>query len=99
EELITTPEQFGRHWVQLTEGFCTRAGEVGGLLLRYETLTQPDFDLRTVETYLGFGLDAAAQNTSVGAAPPGMVSPEETARLARAVAPRASRLGYANPIA
>jgi hypothetical protein len=99
EELITTPEQFGRHWVQLTEGFCTRAGEVGGLLLRYEALTGPDFDSRTVETYLGFGLDAAAQKTSVGAAPPGNLVPEETARLARVVGPLASRLGYANPFA
>ncbi len=96
EELVTTPEQFGIHWLNLASGFCDRAEEVGGILIRYEALIEPGFDVRPLEEYLGFGLDLVARKIMVGASPPGVVSSDELVRLQEIVSPLAIRLGYAN---
>jgi len=97
EELITTPEQFGNHWRRLVEGFCGRAQETGGVLVRYEVAKGPDFNAKTLEDYLGFELDLAARKMTLGASPPGPLLPEEMDRLERVVGPLARDLGYANP--
>jgi hypothetical protein len=45
EEMITTPEQFGSHWLNLAGGFCNRFQDVGGLLVHYEKLADPLLNL------------------------------------------------------
>jgi len=98
EPLITTPEQFGSHWLKLAEGFCNRHREVDGLLLRFETFTKPDFDVKPLEQYLGFGLNLVAREKRVGASPAGPLSEDEMERLHKVVEPLAKRLGYLKPV-
>jgi hypothetical protein len=97
EELITTPEQFGSHWRALADGFRNRCQEVGGLVVRYESLKEPDFDTTPLEDYLGFSLDLLAQKVTVGASPQGVIPLEEMERLEKVVNPLADLLGYGNP--
>jgi hypothetical protein len=107
EELITTPEQFGQHWLSCAEGFCNRSHEVAGLLLRYEeladvaglllryeALADPRNDVDQVEEYLGFPVDRGARKMVLGASPGGTVLPEDLDRLQQVVEPLASKLGY-----
>jgi hypothetical protein len=96
EELILTPEQFGRHWVDLAAGFTDRWRDVAGKLLRYESLTDAAYDGAAFQDYLGFKLDAVAQKVMVGASPPGPLNPDELDRLEQIVKPLASSLGYEN---
>ena len=98
EELITTPEQFGRHWLSRAEVFCNRFQEVGGMLIRYEALADPRSDVRPLEDYLGFPLDLAARKIVVGASPVGSVLAEEMERLQQNVHRLADKLGYAKPV-
>jgi hypothetical protein len=97
EELITTPEQFGRHWLNLTEGFVDRFKTVGGLVVRHEALRQPDFQAKELEDYLGFEVDRQAGQKVVGASPAGQLDVQEMAVLDKIVGPLAKRLGYVNP--
>lgn len=97
EELITTPEQFGSHWVRLAEGFVNRFQEVGGLLVRYESLIEPDFDVEIMEEYLKCGLDLLARKIILGASPSREVPNDEMKRLQKVVDPLAARLGYVGP--
>jgi hypothetical protein len=99
EELITTPEQFGNHWLSLATGFCNRFQEVGGLLIRYEALTDAHFDVKPLEEYLGFRVDAMARKIMLGASPAGALQPDEMSRLHKIVQPLTDRLGYKNPFA
>jgi hypothetical protein len=98
EQLITTPEQFGQHWLSRAEGFCQRSHEVGGMVLRYERLTDIATDLRPVEEYVGFPLDRVARKIVVGASPGGSVLSDEMERLYQIVRPMADRLGYGKPV-
>lgn len=94
EELISTAEQFGRHWLSLAEGFCNGFRRVGGLVIQYDSLVAPSFDPKPLEEYLGFPVDMGARKVLIGASPPGEVVPEEMAQLERIVTPMAERLGY-----
>jgi hypothetical protein len=94
EELVTTPEQFGNHWVTLASGIVDRAHEVGGLVVRYEQLVDPEYDVKPIEAYVGFALDQMARKIMVGASPSGEVPAQEMNRLAAVVEPVADRLGY-----
>ena len=99
EQMITTPEQFGGHWLEVAEGFCRRCQEVDGLLLRYEQLVAADFDAKTLDDYVGFATDPLARKIMLGASPAGGVDTQEIRRLQTVVRPLADRLGYANPFA
>src|SRR5207302_7528955 len=75
---VCSSDLFGGHWRDLAEGFCDRGREVGGLLLRYEALTESDFDRAAAAAYLGFELDPLAQKVLVGASPPGEIVSERS---------------------
>jgi hypothetical protein len=95
EELITAPEQFGEHWLRCAEGFCNRFQEVGGLILRYETLADSRSDVGPLEEYLGFPVDRGARKMVLGASPGGSLLPQDMDRLQQVVQPLADKLGYA----
>ena len=97
EGFVKTPEQFGSHWLKLADGFSNRYQEVDGFLVRYDALTNPDFDAKPIERYLGFALDLAARTISVGASPPGQVAADEMNRLQKVVDPLAARWGTSIP--
>jgi hypothetical protein len=97
EAPIDSPEQFGEHWLALAGGFLNRSADVGGQLLRYESLVSADFDPRAVNQYLGFDLHLGARVEKVGAAPPGPYSADEISRLHHVVGGLATQMGYPNP--
>jgi hypothetical protein len=99
EPHIDSPEQFGEHWLALSGGFWNRHSDVGGQLLRYETLVAADFDPHGVNQYLGFDLHLGARAEKIGAAPPGPYPLEEVSRLHHIVGDLATRMGYPNPVA
>ena len=84
--------------VEFCRRLCDRYQEVDGFLVRYDALTNPDFDAKPIERYLGFALDLAARTISAGASPPGQVAADEMNRLQKVVDPLAAQLGYVDPV-
>jgi hypothetical protein len=97
DEPMDSPEQFGRHWLDLANGFCCRAREVDGLFLRYEDVIANDFDPAPLANHLGFNLDVTVRETRVGGSQERPVPPQELDRLQKVVGAFAQQLGYAAP--
>jgi hypothetical protein len=98
EEQIRTPEQFGRHWLELATCFHEQHAKVGGRLLRYDNLTSQAFDSQSLEEYLGFKLDLSVRDTRLGASPRGTVAADEFARLHQVIGKFADGFGYPSPV-
>jgi Sulfotransferase family len=98
EAHIESPEQFGEHWLALAGGFWNHHSDVGGQLLRYESLVSADFDPDGVNQYLGFNVHLGARAETIGAAPRGPYPLEEVSRLHHVVGDLAARMGYPNPV-
>jgi len=97
DQPIDSPESFGRHWATLTKGFIDHAADVGGMVVKYEALSAPDFDGAALERYLGFGLDWAARDVKVGSSGGLGAPPADLERLRTVVGELAARLGYLPP--
>jgi hypothetical protein len=97
DEPVDTPERFGRHWLDLADGFRRHHAGLGAFLLRYEDLTAIDFDPRPVADYLGSDLDCEARSARVGSSPEKPRPWPELERLQQVVGSLASEFGYAAP--
>ncbi|MEO8487519.1 MAG: sulfotransferase, partial [Betaproteobacteria bacterium] len=94
DQPVDSPESYGRHWVDLAQGFVDRAQEVGGVVVRYEALCAPDFDAEAIDRYLGFALDLGAREFGVSSSGNPPAPADERERLQAVVGPLAERLGY-----
>lgn len=99
EAVISTPEQFGSHWVSIVDSCNDRFATVEGFPVRYEQLIRRDYNLRPLASYLGFEPDPMAREKQIGVSPAGSIDVAELERLQHVVGPTADRLGYRNPFA
>ena len=97
---LTSPEQFGAHWLSMAQGFLAQAEELGAMVLRYEDIKSPDFNWTAVEQHIGHSLDRGAVEYRVsGHDPDAKLTDLETIhrelfRLSNVVNTFASSIGY-----
>ncbi len=95
DEAVNSPETFGRHWTRLTQSFFRSYQEIGGMLIKYEDLCGPSFNISNLNNYLGFEVDTAARDKKVGSSEGAAVAePAEIERLQKVVGAYASTLNY-----
>ncbi len=90
-----TVSGFGRHWRTLVGSFLKCHEQVGGLVVRYESLAKGE--ISSIEEYLGFDLSKAALevNPSDSGPPPVESIPDpELVALQREIGDYAAKLGY-----
>lgn len=95
---VFTPTVFGNHWRALADGFVREAGNLDGIVIRYEDLLGNTSELARIGEYLGLRLNPVALGKKVGTSERGgekaWISRMETWLLRRAVSPLAQELGY-----
>lgn len=96
---IDSPAKFGEHWLRLAKGFLAHHQPLGGMLLRYEDVTEANFDPRPINDYLGFDLDLGVKNSVVGASPGKVAEPAGLGEFQEIVGQLASEFGYPAPSA
>ena len=97
DKQLLQAHQFGSHWRRLAESFFRDANSLGAFIVRYEDLLSPDYRLKDLEGYLGFGVDLDAQEHWLDGSPPlaePKLAEDDFEDLKRAVEPFAAKLGY-----
>ena len=98
-ERIVDATGFARHWRRLVESFIGFSDE-SGMMIRYEDLTGPDFDLEPIRIHTSLSrIDPAVLTRRVRGMkrPPEPLTPMEVAEIARICDPLTGKLGYQGP--
>ncbi len=98
---VETCAQFAKHWAKLTRSFLQWPSD-SGLLVRYEDLIQPGFDLAQISTHCGLKpLDAEPLNLKIRGMrkAPTPLGAHEAALIQQACGQLAEILGYFGPAA
>ncbi|MFT5587624.1 MAG: hypothetical protein ACI9VR_005237 [Cognaticolwellia sp.] len=96
---IETVEQFSKHWAKLTRSFLQWPSE-NGLLVRYEDLIQPGYDLGQISTHCGLkALDPGPLSVKIRGIrkEPSILDAHEIALIASTSAQLGEILGYSGP--
>lgn len=96
DDQVTTPQAFGRHWVQLAQSYLDHADDLGALLCKYEDLKSPDFHEEFV-AFLGHDVlepEALDHIQGQGRKTPRDIPLLEKRLLWSEVGPTAERFGY-----
>ena len=92
---VPTPEDFGRHWKQMIEGFQNGVEDVGGMLIKYEDFLSGTPSISGLSEYLELDLLASVMEQRIGTQSTKVpLSTQQIKRLRKSTDPLAQQLGY-----
>lgn len=93
DQPIFNAQNFGFHWKNLLEGYLENHQRLNGLVIKYEDLSDENFDLSKLETFLDIKLDQDIKNKIIYSTKK-EISILDFQILRDTVNPLASKLGY-----